>query len=1160
MHIRSITIQGFKSFADKVTIDLTAGISAIVGPNGCGKSNVIDAVRWCFGSQSPKQMRGASMQDVIFAGSSKRPPAGFAEVVVTFSNEDRRAPSPWADIPEISVARRVDRSGEGEYRLNGARVRLRDVQELLMDCGYGEYSIVQQGSIGEIVKAKPEDVRRLIEQASRMTKYRARRQEAQAKMERTEENLSRLQDLLSEIERQLSSLKRQAEKARQAQAIDAELRAASTELLARQLAELRRQEATAASMLAELDDQLQAQRTSISLLEAKQEEQHDAQAASDRVLEQELAEQRRLQDQRATALSRLAALRQEVEMRRGEQVNAQREAEELAAELEVLTQQAEGIAPRRAQADHAVQIAQERVAELDRELRSSRDTYREFVARQEALRDELVEALSRETELRAAIARGDHLLAHTRERLAQIAAQLDAIATREREDRDRVAAAQREADTASERERALTTQLAEVGQVYQATSRELAQLRATREREVHRLHDAKIEHDKVSAALANAEVALNLPEGAEAAVTLPWGRVAPKPGFEDLVETVLLERFRTLVVQDASLQAAVRAAVSGGNDRVRWFVAAPEPRSAAVPPGFRPVRDLLQYDSADAAWIEALTDGIWISDTPLDENTLLPAGEWEILWDTQGTAVDRRGVWSAGPLKVTGTAHLAARRTQLAAEITAIEAAVAQADAQIAARERELETLAAQREELDLQLTAARRRAQEARHALELASRGLERHRQERLQLEQDAARLEAERERAANERSEAEMHLGEAGEQVAAIRAALAAVDEQLKPLGDRQTDLEQRLDAARAELEQSREQALALARETAMLEQRRGYLLERSEALRATGSNAAARQAEIAGEIEALEGEVATLNETLYTASQRLERAQAAQAAMRAAQIELERNLREHHQALDRLLRRRAEQDQIKLGTTHRIEAALDAYQQRWAQPFAPPSQPDPRSDEDLMALRDQLEAKRARLGAVNPEALQEYEEVRARYEHLTAQRDDLSESLERLRASIRKMNQESRERFKTAFEEVNRHFGEIFPKLFRGGHAELRLVDPDDWLESGIEVIAQPPGTKLSRLELLSGGQSAMTAIALILAIFMTHPSPFCILDEVDAPLDDANVHRFNQVLVELNEIAQILLITHNKQTMEVAESLIGITMEERGITKALPVRLS
>lgn len=1151
MYIRSIQIQGFKSFPDRTLLEFGPGISAIVGPNGCGKSNILDALRWCFGTQSARQLRGASMQDVVFAGTEGRPRSGFAEVAVTFVNEDGRAPAAFKDAPEIRIERRLTRDGEGEYRMQGGRVRLRDVQDFLMDIGYGEYSLIQQGTIGQLVQAKPAEIRQLLEQAGRMSKYRARREEAQGRLAATEGNLARLDDLIAESARLVRSLERQAARAREGRALEAELRTVRGALVARRIA-AGRADAEAASKVVEAmkqslaaldveigrhDADLAAAHAELEMLEGQQMALDEAwrawRVARDQAVAREAALAAELQSQEALAEAQAATIGEiEAQLLEDDKLIAAAAEKTKACETALAASEARRL---------AVVAEREQIDTERRELFASRD----------AARERLVEALRRHAEASNRWTTAKLEREHAEARATALAAERALLLASLQAAEVAWATAAEAAEIAAEAKAARGAEAESAESALAAARDSLRAARAELDRAITVHESDRRELERLQTALAETT------PGELEGWTNPWLRIEPRKGWAGLAETALAARLRVLI--GGSREAAKARVLAPGD--ARWaFLLGPSRAEGEPAPGYRRIREILNLPDELREPIARLTAGVWLSDDAVDAEAPLPPGDWEEIWDNEGRCLDRRGVVSAGPLAREGVAHLAASRAECEARLTASAAARSVAADACERRTRQLEM--------------AERQAEAARDALQAADRAarnaaveLERRTEERRRLEQECLRLdEAHRgllERAAKAgareaAADRERMAAEAG--LAEVRAEAEALEARLAPM-----------EAAWAKAEAAVGEAVVAARELAVaLEQSRGVERSlrtardgRAKALEAARSETEARRVRI-DELRHRRGEAHKEAEALAAEGDRLAEArQKTQELMidfRNRQSELSRILRNLNEKRSRTAGLYAEAQRKVDAALATMESARTSWHARFGDVELPNADADERTDEDLKTRDAALERELAALGAWDAEAEAAYARERARHDDLAAQREDLTASIAALRESIARMNRESRERFRATFEEIDRRFRDMFVRLFGGGHAELRLSDPEDWLESGVEIVARPPGTQLQRLELLSGGQSAMTAIALILAIFSTHPSPFCILDEVDAPLDDANVSRFNQVVVELSRIAQIFLITHNKATMEIGGTLYGITMETRGISRAIAVRLA
>jgi chromosome segregation protein len=1151
MYIRRIQIQGFKSFPDRTVLDFGPGITAIVGPNGCGKSNILDALRWCFGTQSPRQLRGASMQDVVFAGTEERSAAGFAEVAVTFVNDAGRAPAPWQEAAEIRIERRINRDGDGEYRIQGAKARLRDIQDLLMDIGYGDYSLIQQGTVGQLVQAKPAEVRELIEQAGRMTKYRARREEAQARLAATEDNLVRIDDLIGESARLVRSLERQAARAKEGRTLLTELRVVRAVRLQRSRRAIAADLREVAAAIDRGAQALLAVEQEIAALDASLAETHAMYGIEEgRLLELDAAWQA-WRTRREAAVERVAAIKAELDGLQRTQVEAQHLRESAAASWEAQVDQLAVLQATAAQAAADLATAEAARTAARSTLAAARLAARESAEFAANSRDDVVEAMRDEASASNRRTASDIELRHLTERRAALSEQVGAAAALSAQAHSalaQAAAAQKQAAVDLERLRAAA---AEAAAALQASRQAAAVAEGARLEAIRDLDADRRSLDRLRAALTQASEGGDWGEWHSL-----WLRVEPLPGQADLVETALARRLETLVGGDAATLVEPPA-----TDGRRAFLLPGTPDSAAAaPPGCRPLHELLKAaEGGDRQAVERLTRGLWLSDVPIGPATPFPASLGDEIWDVDGRCLDGRGVLTIGALQVEGTAHVAAERADAELRVAAGEARLAAADSADSAARAALTAAAAAAD-------AAREREGQAQLAAEAAAAANTRAEADLRRVTEEAQRLARDAANIDEAQAAAAAALSSAADQLAVASAHLAALRERMAD-ATKQAEADQvaadQAEASARRADEAWQQAMLAAQESA----RAHAGLQRELAtLTTTREDAARRQQSAAERIAQLQQDLGAAEQSALALADEGDRFAAARQEKQAAMSELRNRqsilsakLRKAHEDHAAAISQQSERTARQVALATADAEALAAWAARFGED--PPNEvaDDPRTDAELAAVDADLSARLGRLGTWDADAETLHAEEVARQDNLQRQRDDVTASIASLRESISKMNKESRVRFEQAFHEIDGRFREIFTRLFRGGHAELRLCEPGDWLESGVEIVARPPGTHLQRLELLSGGQSAMTAISLVLAIFMTHPSPFCILDEVDAPLDDANIARFNQVVVDLNQIAQIFLITHNKATMEIAGTLYGITMEARGISRAVPARL-
>ncbi|GMU65951.1 MAG: chromosome partition protein Smc [Acidobacteriota bacterium] len=1163
LKLQRLEVSGFKSFVDPVEVRFAGGVTGIVGPNGCGKSNLSDAITWVLGEQSAKSMRADTMEDVIFNGSEKRKPLGLAEVTLTFQAEPGFLGS---DDGRVTISRRVFRSGESQYRLNGKVTRLKDVKDLLMDTGLGvrAYSVIEQGKIGLILSGKPQERRRLLEEAAGITRYKARKKIAEVKLEEATQNLLRLDDILSEVERNLRSLKRQAGAARRYTEKRAELQGLEETVLLGRWAAISRDLAARRQALGDA----QARETEIAATIHRGEADLAALREQVERLAGELAERNRRQAELAGVIEgrqQLAAGARrtisEIDARLAGGValagRLARELEGHAAGLAELAERRQGLISEHDEAARLVEADGARLREVERSTADGE-------TRLDQIRAELLASLGRLNELRERIHREQiesekgtfrqrHLLDELAQRgqeLAEASAALDAARARSAELEGQVAAHEAELEAARAGLERLLADESRAAETLRALERERA-VTAERQRFLA----------EVAARAADEERALveRLAEIGLGDAPRLGSRIHALRGWERSLDLYLGALVDAVLVSDGA--AAIAGARALG-ERGRAGASFLAPRPDAV--------ERLAAD--DGAIVASLGEALGLA--PELAAALPPAFLVERAEDAERLArrfpgaafLSRERVWAEG-----GLVHLAGEQAQpgllersselaeMAERLPRLEADVETARAEVgrlvgersAAAEivRRLEgELTAFRQELAVsrsrrdELEGRHRRLSEARATLDRERQSLEGDLARRLEAQRSAAEELARLEQvhAGHEqvfdRVQSEVDSARAErEQVRALgagrRGQLDVLTERLRSLEQQATRLERESDAARHQIG-------AWEQESEGLSTRRGEL----EATIATAERELGEALELrAGGEELVRTEETRLDEE----RQRVRQADAALAAERDRHDGARRDVEELRIALTGL-----EHDGAHLATEYR--------ERRGGELPETPGEVPPNLAElevDLARLRDQLES----IGPVNVLAAEEYGAEEERHKFLTEQRGDVGRSVESLRQTIREINQTSSERFRETFNAVNEQFSKTFVELFRGGEAEMRLMDEEDLLECGIEIVARPPGKRLQNLMLLSGGEKALTAIALLFALFRIKPSPFCILDEVDAPLDDVNTLRFVGMLRQLSQETQCLVITHNKLTMEVAATLYGVTMEERGVSKLVAVEL-
>jgi chromosome segregation protein len=1182
MRLQSVTLFGFKSFADRTEIKILPGITAIVGPNGCGKSNISDSLRWALGEQSPKALRGHRMEDVIFHGSGSRRPLGLAEVLLNFSN-DGDVPVPWS---EVSVGRRLYRDGESEYLLNKQACRLKDVHDLFLGTGVNPkaYALMEQERLAHILTARPLDRRLFVEEAAGITRYKQQRSETLGKLEATRQNLLRVRDVMDEVKRQLASLERQARKAKQYKALQAERRAIELALVAAEYVALVEEEARLAEQEAATSERAEALATRAATVGAEQEMvRAETMAAEHRAADLRHARDRAELELEA-ALGRASQLREAEQEVTAEQGRLAEEAAALVGRLAALAE--EGVAKRALLASLRGEFAalRDRAAAEEAVLEEIRGRLRLAREAAERVRREQVAVAGRRVEL-------GQTLGGREERREQLGRRLGRLEVERREaetERGRLATARAEAESrlaaATARSGELQGALADLAaRIGTASGARLAAGESADECRItlaaQRSSLVALEELEAQRAGYGRGVQAVFTAARDARLAGVVGTVAdllevPRE-LERAVEAALGERLQWVVVESiATARRALEMLREDGNDGgqatflpLDWLNGGPKthvPEDEGVLGG----AGTLVGSPYPALLQNLLGAVVVVRDFGAAERLWSRNGNDTSFVTVGGEVVAPPGAVGGGRAAGGGDASLLARkrairdlRVALADGERTLQAALDRmraADAELATLTAEQRTAAAARENADVErLGAAKdleRLAQDAERAA-LFARTLA---DETADLGAEAAevdgQIEAHRAELARIDADARAAEAEVGRLLAAIDADAAAETERGQAFLQAQVDLAAlagRIDTVESELARlGDDEAETRARREAG-EARGHALAERARDGAAERVRLEARAAEIVGERDLAQAAAQAAADELQALTERL---RALGEEVRATEAELSRVSQALRDLTVRAAEVRVRREDVEADARRQFEVTSDGLR----------AAHEPDRDGDAMRARiEELAGKIAALEPVNLIADDEYRELDERLSFLRTQHDDLAASVKDLERALRGMTRTAHERFNEAFEAINKNFQELFARLFEGGRAELRLVEaPEggDPLETGIDMVAQPRGKRLQSISLLSGGEKALTGLALLFAIFYYRPSPFCLLDEVDAPLDDANIHRFTRVLRELSGQTQFIVITHNRKTMEAADVLYGITMEEPGLSRLVSVNLT
>ncbi len=1203
LRIEHLHVAGFKSFCDRVEVNFPSGITGIVGPNGCGKSNIGDALHWVLGEQSSRTLRGERMEDVIFSGTEARRQIGMAEVRLRLAGPPGALPG---GRDGVEIGRRLFRSGESEYLIDGQRARLRDIQELLETARVGArtHAVIEQGKVDQILLSRPKERRLLIEEAAGIAGYKQKKRLSELKLEATEANLLRVSDIVGEVSRQISSLKRQAARARRYARLRDELRSRQKRVYGFQadhldlrIAELERTRAAQAdaesglaATLGRLEAEAAEQRAALAAADtdaaARREEVHRLDVAVERETQQRGASAAMIAEIEARAGVLRAALAQ-IEAR----LQAAREDEAArSAEAQSLALEQARLVSHRAAVEEGHAAATARTGELRLRIEASRTALL-------AAREAAVAARNEIRRLDEDLARGGAAI----ERLAAEGAQA-AAALAEKEERlsairaeraDAEASARRLADEAA----AASETKARVSRSAGEAEAEAGRARAASAAAGERLRTLSDAESRFSG--RNEGVRWVLTEGVQAGVRAR-GVLADflrsDLEVERAAEGYLAELLPAVLVEENDdLLRAARLLRESGAGRCLFLAARNGHTPLAesrMPDGLAsesgvlgPLSSRLRTAGIPTELISRRFDeAIVVEDLPraLALHASWPGTDFVT---RDGEVVRASGLVAGGRSTDGGEGLLAqsraieeARLGQKSAEIEATTAGTAleQVRAALADAESRVGGVASRQARMEQSLIALRLGEQRAEDDAATTRRTAALLDQEQAQLREEQQRLTAQRDQASQQaarmtadQESAERALQGAESEEAGLRAALAGSGEEVVRLRAEEAAMSERHAAAVREAAARQARVMELL---GSLETDRGGLDaddRRREALQAEDLQAAAR---LAGLLEQREAAGRSLD--LLDAQSAAARAEidAREADTRQARARLEDARSERQQSEIGAARAISDREHLATRCLDDLGEPLDTLLTAWraaaeaaaaaapagGEEGAPGAVPadDPAAEEAAVAdLRRRLED----LGPVNMMALEEFSELEERHKFLTAQQADLRASIESLRESIRKINRSSRERFVSAFEEIRGHFNQVFKLLFGGGHADLILEEEADALEAGLDIVAQPPGKRPARISLLSGGERALTAIALLFAIFRYKPSPFCLLDEVDAPLDEANVVRFTRMLREYARETQFIVITHNRRSMEVADVLYGVTMPEAGVSRVVSMRL-
>lgn len=1138
MRLSSLKLSGFKSFADSTTLHFKANRTAVVGPNGCGKSNVIDAIRWVMGESSARQLRGGSMQDVIFTGTAKRKPVGMASVELRFDNTYGKLGGAYNAYIELAVRRQVNRDGKSEYFLNGTKCRRRDITDIFLGTGLGprSYAIIEQGMINRLVDAKPEEMRVFIEEAAGVSRYQARRRETMLHLDHTSQNLSRLEDIASELKGQLKTLKRQSETALQYKTLESQIRSIKIEILSFQCEQSSRLQQEYTVQMTELGEQFKLTRSELSTLE------HDLGNTSE--LFQRLIQQSTpLQNEWQQAEKKLAELKMTLEQKQSlvqqnsstlaqlqeQKAQTKERLQLIDLQLETVLSQQEQYTEQLQQAEQSTQEQAQAVQQLKAQQQQVQQQFEQIKAQVEKQQQQKLQMLAQSEQLLKNISR----IEQQKDTLQQQSSSLQSQAQQD------------EIEQLNQDKAQLSQQLAELEQQIQAQQQQLQQAHSLLNQHKNSSTELKSEIQVLQAEQKNLNQLLikNSPKQQlqhTALMQVLTLNDAAKP------HAALIEKFLAKWLNAQMLEA---------DDNFQDSLA----RQLKPAAQHAPIQ--LANLSCLADWIESPSSSLWqqvaLADDLAQALQLQPKLQ-------AGQSILTLDGYQVGPDWVIGLLFDEASQSAQGAlshriRLEEIDGLLSQKQAELQQAEQDFNISQQQCQQLQQQLHEQQvllKQQQQALQALDLQIAKIQSAAQafavQKQQLQHQLQQLEEQLEEDAMQKDDLEIDLHALSLKLEQALPNYKTLQFQLEELTAQLEQAQQLHQRQQQELELLRRQSVQATQQLELLEKDGGFLKTQHQQIAAQMEQAKKFVDPVQLELPALASQFAEQQQQTEKLQQTWNEWQLELNQIQSKQQQLTEQ-RHQQQQQDEKLRSQLEEKRLAW------QAAKSDLQHYSEQLKALNSELIPGLNIDVTAHQQQLEKAQAqfdKLGAVNLAASEEYEEVSARYAELSHQIEDLEKTVAQLQAAMKSIDQETRKLFMTTFDQINTELQVLFPKVFNGGEASLSLED--DW-QSGVKLMARPPGKRNSSLALLSGGEKALTALALVFAIFRLNPAPFCVLDEVDAPLDDANVGRFCNLVQELSEQVQFIYITHNKLAMTMATDLLGVTMPEPGTSKLVSVNL-
>ncbi len=1189
MKLKNLTIHGFKSFLDKLDIAFASGISGIVGPNGCGKSNIVDAIRWCMGEQSPKQLRGRKMEDIIFGGTIDHKPLGMAEVCLTFENGNNSFPVAYENLSELTITRRLFRSGESEYRINNIPCRLKDIQEIFMDTGLGNsaYSIIGQGKIGTIVEQRPEETRVMLEEAAGITKYRKQVVASQRKIALTEENLNRVDDILGEVMSQMRSLKRQASKAKRYKTLSEEISSLEIILYSNSYHQLKKDSGTKLKSTEDLVLQEAGKTAEFAGLQARIETMNLELEEKNQALSSLRNDSFHLRERVHKKEAGLESLDREIKMQEELEGKLKTEQDEINTRLINLEKEKTTLGNNLESMKGRYQNLDGEITLKDKRMKNRKESLAFVKDEHEKARAGLNNSTNKEVGLN-----------HKSDYLNKMLSQVTDSKSRLEKDREDIKAKMEVVLKASERKKsvreATREKLQDIEDAIEQHNRINEELEQIKIRVENELKSAESNLNVSQSRFAGLQTLTENFEGYKKGVRsiMKAEDLAPRqqghilgivadviqaaPEHEQAIEAALADKLEYIIVesQEDSKQAIdylkekakgrssfvpLEDLCKNGKHRIEGQQFSFLPDLVTVSEKYRPMIDVLLGNTVLVDNLEQAMSA-WKADATGPNSKCRPC-----FVTTDGDMVDSRGVITGGKAARSSQGLLARKR-----EISDLQKKIDKDLKQVEDLEYKLENIIAEFEEKKIALENLSKEKwackdeineldkQQFRLSQELdqqdslsrkITKDIERNiseekknREELTRIKQELHEHQSTRYEEADYFQQKEIEFKECEQEFEQLRDELTKLKADYRIFGEEQRSLAREMKRIDEYADDSLKRIRKIEDEFVLSHRRCEEGEKRKNDLRQQLDELYLRLKESEEEVNLADEE-------------RL----AFQSRIREEKNTMEQARGDIDELKEKINRAKMEHSEIHFKMNNLVDVVRDklnlelrsVYTQHLLEEFS------------YSETEEQLEHQktmRQKLGEVNLVAIKEHEALHERYEFIRKQKEDLLDSIESLRTAIKKINRTSLEKFRQTLHDVDEKLKKIFPILFSGGTAGLKLTDETNPLESGVLVEIQPPGKKLSHMGLLSGGEKALVAMALIFAIYMIKPSPFCLLDEVDAPLDEANIDKFNNLLSEIKNASQVIMVTHSRRTMEVVDRLFGITMEKAGMSKVVSVDIN